>query len=190
VHARTAATAAELETGLEIFLEFAAEAGAISASDKVELRNHSWRALSENASVQPKYQNADPATHFLALLRAALASGRAHVTDRNGSLPEHPERWGWRQEAPGRTWVSAGVRIGWINRSDLFLDSMTSYQVAQALAGPERIPIGEQTLRHGLKERGILATVDRRRQTLQVRRTLSGRQREVLHLKASDLEVT
>jgi hypothetical protein len=55
--------------------------------------------------------------------------------------------------------------------------------VAQELAGSERL-VGEQTLRHRLRERGLLASVDAGRQMVQVRRTLEGHPRQVLHLKA------
>ena len=48
--------------------------------------------------------------------------------------------------------------------------------------------VSQQTLHQRLRERGLLASVDRGRQMVQVRRTLEGRPRQVLHLKAMDLE--
>ena len=71
--------------------------------------------------------------------------------------------------------------------SDLFLDPTASYHVAQELAGAERMSVSEQTLRRRLQQRGLLASVDAGRQMVQVRRTLEGRPRQVLHLKATDL---
>jgi hypothetical protein len=68
------------------------------------------------------------------------------------------------------------------------LDPAASYQVACDLAGSERL-VGEQTLRHQLRERGFLVSVDAGRQMVQVRRTLEGRPRQVLHLKTRDLRV-
>jgi hypothetical protein len=68
------------------------------------------------------------------------------------------------------------------------VDLAASYQVAQELAGWERL-VGEQTLRHQLRERGFLVSVDAGRQMVQVRRTLEGRPRQVLHLKTRDLRV-
>jgi hypothetical protein len=70
--------------------------------------------------------------------------------------------------------------------TDLFLEPVARYQVAQELAGADRL-VGEQTLRHRLRERGLLASIDAGRQMVQVRRTLEGRPRQVLHLKASAL---
>ncbi len=78
-----------------------------------------------------------------------------------------------------------GTRIGWVAGSDLFLDPTVSYQVAQELAGSERLPVGEQKLRQCLREHGLLASIDTGRQMLMVRRTLAGRSRQVLHLRAS-----
>jgi hypothetical protein len=72
-------------------------------------------------------------------------------------------------------------------RSDLYLEPAVSYQVAQQVAGAERLPVGEQTLRHRLRQRGLLASVDVARQVLLVRRTLEGSPRPVLHLKSSIL---
>jgi hypothetical protein len=60
---------------------------------------------------------------------------------------------------------------------------MLSYQVVQQMAGAERLPLSE----HRLKEQGLLASVAAGRQMVQVRRTLEGRPRQVLHLKAGDL---
>jgi hypothetical protein len=64
---------------------------------------------------------------------------------------------------------------------------MASYEVAQQMAGAERLPVSAQTLRHRLHERGLLASVDAGRQMLLVRRTLEGIPRQILHLKARDL---
>ncbi len=68
-----------------------------------------------------------------------------------------------------------------------FLDPAISYQVAQQVAGNERLSVSEQMLRQRLRERNLLASVDVGRQMLTVRRTLGGRPRQVLHLKANDL---
>jgi hypothetical protein len=51
----------------------------------------------------------------------------------------------------------------------------------------ERLAVSEQTLRHRLREHGLLASIDAGRQTLLVRKTLAGCPRHVLHLKADDL---
>jgi hypothetical protein len=54
-------------------------------------------------------------------------------------------------------------------------------------AGGETLAIGSKTLHKRLKEKKLLASNDKKRKRLQVRRTLEGRQREVLHLRADVL---
>jgi hypothetical protein len=188
VHARLPSALAELKTGWEMFLQFAFEVGAIDGAEQKKLEQRSSRALEELEVLQAKYHPAsDPALRFVALLQAALKCGRAHVADRQGRAPEQAERWGWQRTPTGRAWVGLGTRIGWVTRNELFLEPEASYQVAQSLAGAERLPVSEQTLRHRLKERGLLASTDVGRQMLMVRRTLEGCPRQVLHLKAGDL---
>jgi len=171
-----------------MFLQFAVQVGAIGIAKKQELEERSGRALITLATGQAKYQKAsDPALRFIALLQAALTCGRAHVADRLGRAPIQAEVWGWQRIGKGRRWAPQGTRIGWVAGADLFLDPTAGYEVAQELAGGERIPVSEQTLRRRLQQRGLLASVDAGRQMVQVRRTLEGRPRQVLHLRAMDL---
>jgi hypothetical protein len=188
VHARLPTTLAQLQCGFEIWLQFAHEVGAIEPTERAKLEQRNAQALTELAALQVKYyQASDPALRFISLLGAALACGSGHVTDRSGKPPESPECWGWRRKQRGRGWVAQGVRIGWVSSSDLFLDPAVSYRVIQQMAGAERLAVSEQTLRHRLREHGLLASVDVGRQMLLVRRTLQGVPRQVLHLRASDL---
>lgn len=185
IHARLPGALAELQTAWEIFLDFAVEAGAIGAAERLALAERNNKALDQLARLQAKYQIHDPALRFVALLKAALASGSGHVADRNGRAPDRPECWGWRK--PNRTWLAQGGRIGWVVGNDIFLEPAASYELAQQMAGPERLPVTARTLRHRLRECGLLAGVDAGRQMLLVRRTLEGIPRQVLHLRAWDL---
>jgi hypothetical protein len=80
-----------------------------------------------------------------------------------------------------------GARIGWLEGDHLYLELSVSYRVAQELAGAERLPISEQTLRLRLKEHGLLASIEHAREGLKVRRMIEGGHREVLHLRASEI---
>jgi hypothetical protein len=60
-----------------------------------------------------------------------------------------------------------------------------SHRVAQSTPGAVRLPISAQTLRHRLREQGLLATVDNERQMLLVRRVLDGSSGQVLHLRSN-----
>jgi hypothetical protein len=185
IHARLPSALAELQSAWELFLEFALEVGGISREEGQQLETRGNRALCQLATFQAIYQEAnDPALRFMALLRAALTCGSAHVADRRGGVPQEAALWGWQRNPTG--WAPQGSRIGWVSGSDLFLEPGASYRVTRELAGADRLG-GEQTLRHRLRERGLLASVDEGRQMVQVRRTLEGAPRQVLHLRANDL---
>jgi hypothetical protein len=187
IHPRLPTMLAELRSGWDIWRQFAIEIGAISSAEGKELEHRFCNALQEAALNQSQYHQAsDPALRFLSLLQTALASGRAHLTDRNGGAPDFPGRCGWCKSR-GRAWIPQGTRIGWLAATDLLLEPTASYEVAQQMAGAERLPVSAQTLRHRLHERGLLAGVDAGRQMLLVRRTLEGIPRQILQLKARDL---
>lgn len=174
-----------MQSGWELFLEFALAIGAIGPAEQKELERRGSRALEELGVLQAKYQDAsDPAMRFIALLQAALLCGRAHVADRQGKAPAEPARCGWQCQRNGRRWAPQDPRIGWIAGSDLFLEPAVSYQVAQQVAGASRLAVSEQTLRSRLQERGLLVSTDVGRQMLTVRRTLEGSSRQVLHFSS------
>jgi hypothetical protein len=172
----------------KLFLEFALDVGAITLSEKTELERRQERAFEEVVSLQSIYQeNNDPARRFLFLLRAALACGLAHVANPQGAAPDDAALWGWCDPHRPRRNLPQGARVGWISGDDLFLDPSISYQAAQDMAGPEHLLVSEQALRHKLRESGLLVRIDQGRGMVQVRRTLEGSIRQVLHLKAADL---
>jgi hypothetical protein len=190
VHARLPGALAELQSGFELWLEFALETGAISTAERIELEQRCERAFQELVTLQVRYHQAsDPALRFVSLLKAALVYGHAHVADRQGNAPESPEIWGWRRNPTRPGLVPQGSRIGWVIESDLFLEPTASYQIAQIISGRERLPTSRQTLYRRMRESGLLASVDHGRQMVQVRRTMEGKPRQVLHLKATDLAV-
>jgi hypothetical protein len=187
-HARTPTAVAELQSGWELFLDFGVEVGAIGRQEQEELAQRSWRALGELGARQAHYQaGSDPARRFVCLLQAALVGGAAHVADRQGQVPANAEAWGWKRRESGRGWVPRGHRIGWVVGNHVFLEPTASYQVAQELAGVERLEVSERTLHHRLRAGGLLASTDAGRQMVQVRRIVEGRRRQVLHLKARDV---
>jgi hypothetical protein len=189
-HHRLPTAVAELQSGWEIWLEFARQTGTIGTAEHQELVQKGILALGELAVRQAAYQqDSDPATRFLVLLRAALAGGQAHVVDRRGKMPAEPSRWGWRRPRGGGGWSKQGTRMGWTWEDHVYLDPSLSYQVAQRVAGREPIAVSEQSLRHRMHARGLLASVDSGRQMLLVRRIVEGSSRQLLHLKASHLSI-
>jgi hypothetical protein len=196
-HARTPGIVADLALGLRYLLDFARFAGAVTETEGAELWERGWAALAEAAAAQATViASAEPTGLFLRLLVAGLASGRAHVAGPGGNEPESAAAWGWRSKTVGAgehardEWQPQGRRIGWIDGADLYLEPEAAYAEAQELARHqgESLPIAARTLFRRMKERGLLAGWDERRQRNTVRRTLEGvKDREVLHLPAGVL---
>lgn len=197
-HRRLPTIGANLLLGLSYWLAYAEESNALTHAEADELWARGREALAEAAQTQEQHQVAsDPVERYLELIKAALASGDAHVAGPDGNEPEPPEAWGWRShtmEAGGlvRTeWRSCGARIGWVDGENLYLEPQASYAAVQRLAhvGGEPIPIGVKTLHKRLHEARVLASVDSARRKLTVRRQLAGQRRAVLHLKARDIAI-
>jgi hypothetical protein len=86
-------------------------------------------------------------------------------------------------------WRPQGRRVGWIDGEALYLEPEASYAAAQEMAGAqgESLTVSAPTLRRRLKERGLLASVDAKRETLTIRRVVESASRNVLHLDSSSL---
>jgi hypothetical protein len=184
-HARTPDIVANLQSGFELFLEFAEECGGIDAGERKKLTERCWEALREAAAAQAKHQTAtEPTARFICQLRSLLSSGRAHLEARSGGKPnQSPRSCGWRLDG-GDTWSPHGDCVGWVDGDDLYLDSTAAYRlvyVAGSDAG-EALAVSEQTLKKRLDEKGLLASKEASRETLMVRRTILGSSRSVLHL--------
>ena len=165
--------------------------------ERADLWHRGWTALGAAAAAQAKFQQASEPTHqFLTFLTAALSSGEVHVAGPDGAAPTTPEAWGWRSTIVGsglserQEWRPLGQAdrlAGW----DGSLSGTGSELCRGARDGSVRagdgIGVTSQTLRKRLNERGLLASVDAKRETLTIRRMLEGKQRDVLHLLSSRL---
>jgi hypothetical protein len=189
-HARTPEMIASLYAAFELFLGFAAQSAAITEAEREALANTCWNALLEAARAQEKHHAAaEPTERFLALLRACLVNGRAHLADRTGGEPAlSPEAVGWRRNNYGN-WEAQGNRIGWVAGPDIYLELEATYMAVQ-MAGRdmgELLSVGVQTLKKRLREKGLLASIDEKRQTLTVRRILEGSKKDVLNFLRSSI---
>jgi hypothetical protein len=190
MHARTPGILADLAAGWRCWLDFAQEVGAITAPGRAVLDLRVWTALVAAGSAQAEHvQATDPTAIFLRLLAGALASGRAHVAGANGAKPKDPGAWGWRSvlTRAGPEWQPQGLRVGWLEGTDLFLEPEASFAAAQELARDqaEALPVTPRTLLKRLRERELLASTEADKLT--TRRTLEGKRRCVIHLAASTL---
>ncbi|MCI0462086.1 MAG: DUF3854 domain-containing protein [Gemmataceae bacterium] len=190
-HARTPGIVADLALGLRYCLDFARSINAISEAEREDLWQRGWEGLTEAAAAQATHITAaEPAGMFLRLLSAAVASGYAHIADREGNEPSEPHRWGWRAEefytgdGTDTRHKPQGVRVGWLVDGELYLEPEASFAAVQRFARDQgdSFAITANTLRRRLKEKGLLATTDTARGKLTVRRTLQGARRDVLHL--------
>lgn len=198
-HRRTPEIVANLAIGMNLFLEYAKDVGAISADEHTVLVTRCWGALGQAAAAQSEHQTAsEPTTRFRELLSAAITSGRAHVASEGGGLPANPGAWGWRRGFTDEdrhasvTWAPQGSRVGWVSGEDLYLDPDAAFAAAQLMGRDTNDPIAiaPKTLRQRMQEAGLLASVDSERKRLTVRRTLDGGRRAVLHVSAAFLEET
>ena len=117
------------------------------------------------------------------MLASAVASGRAHIANEKGDRPGGAEAWGWR--LTDQLWRPQGDRVGWVKEGRVYLNPDAAMQVVLRFANEtgESIPITSETLGRQLKAKVLLASTDETRETLYVRRTLEGRQHNVLHVK-------
>jgi hypothetical protein len=187
-HTRTPEVVANLAVGLRYLLAFAARIEAIPAVEARRLWDRGWQALHEATNAQAEQQaEAEPTGHFLRLLAAALASGRAHLAGPAGAEPaEQPGCWGWRRDAAGH-WQPLGKRIGWVDGEQVYLEPEAAYAETQELARHQgdALAVSPRTLWRRLKERGLLASSDAKRERNTIRRLLGGvKDREVIHLHA------
>ena len=181
-HARTPEIVANLQAGFELFLDFCVACGAIGPTERDRFAHDCWEALAVTAAAQGGLQtDCEPTVRFLMLLQASLISGKAHLQSISGGMPESPESCGWRMD--GQTWRPQGDCVGWVVGDDIYLTSTAAYRVIQVMARDVNDPfaMSEQILKKRLAEKGLLASTDKKRQTLTVRRTITGTQRPVLH---------
>jgi hypothetical protein len=188
-HARTPEIVANLQAGFDLFLDYAVAFGSVNAPERECLAQQCWEALCDAAAAQAKHHAAmEPTARFLDLLRASLSSGRAHLQSREGTIPERaPGACGWR--SIGGNWSPSGDCIGWVDGDALYLEPTAACRVVQTAARDmgEPFPTSEQTLKKRLHEKGLLASIDKRRETLTVRRSIAGSNKPVLHFLRSTL---
>lgn len=187
-HRRTPEIVANLAVGFGTFLAFAVEARAITLSEAEELWRRCWLALGETAAAQSQHQAAaEPTLRYLSLVAASIDSGQAFL--RPTRLERDPVA------APDPTTVTTGdinergTKIGWFDGDDIFLISEAAFATAQKLGASqgESLTVRQQTLHKRLDERGLLASTERGRGHLTIRKMIGGRRHTVLHLKKDAL---
>lgn len=199
-HPRAAEMHASLFVGAGLFVaRYAVEIGAMTAEEAGGILNHYSVALRAALERQGDFvKESDEGERFLALLRAALSSGRAHLADSNtqGAPDVRPHGWGWRgapdkpddQRAMGDCigWVSAKLGQAWLNPD-------AAYAAAQELARAqgETLTTSAPSLWRMFQERGWLASVEPSKSgkpITTVKRVIGGNSKRCLVLSAPLLE--
>jgi hypothetical protein len=180
-HKKTPGITAELMFGFETFLAFAVGINAVDGAQAGELRNQVRAALIEAADAQTLIQReTDPVAQFGTMLIAALTAGHAHVASKNGCMPLNSGAWGWRDGKP------LGIRVGWVDGGDLYLNKDTTYEVLCRAARETGASLPTlHTLTTRLHGRGLLLSTEKKHETLTVRKVLEKVRRPVLHLAAT-----
>jgi hypothetical protein len=184
-HKRTPDNLGCLALGLEQFLQFSTESGAVSERQAGELWHRAMNAFDVAAGEQERHQQAsDPTETFLKLLRAVLSSGAAHVAARDGRPPKQATEYGWREEttASGYDWRSCGPRIGWVEEGDLLLQPEAAFAAIQRMGKDtgEPIHVSLEMLIRLLKQRRILISSDDDRNLKSIK--IDGSKTRVLHI--------
>jgi hypothetical protein len=190
-HRRSQGNVAGLIAGWELFLRFAAERGALDARRAEELEAEGREVLGGLAEAQAgELEAEEPAARFLELLRAALASGRAHIAAPDGGPPAGPEAWGWRRQGPegAAPWAPQGERLGWLDEGGwLSLQAEAAYAAAERLGTSEggSLGIGVRAAVRRLEEGGFLARREGSRATTRI--LAEGKQFRVIRLRAETI---
>ena len=201
-HARTSTMVGDLFVGFETFLAAALEYGAVSGAEADKYKSRVWSALIKGAVAQARSQaDQEPAHRFIELLMAAISAGRAFLAARNTSHAPPGSVWEvFRRPTPDGEGSSPypfhyghstnGLRVGWFDRDDVYLDPDAAYRAACEMSvNGSGISISLGTLKQRLKDQGLLASTETKRQTTCIRRSIEGRQRDVLHFTSSTLGV-
>ncbi len=197
-HGRTPGIVADLHFGAQVFFRFAVESGAVPQYLADTFLDRIWNGLIEASAEHGKHlRDTEPCARFLTLLRAALASGAAHLAAIDGTIPADAMACGWRLEEfrarergddlrlTGRL-QPLGACVGWIDNDELFLNCDAALKAANSVATDGTgLSIPGAVLRKRLKEKRLLASTgeDRGRSTITILKSIAGVRIEVLHLK-------
>jgi hypothetical protein len=185
-HARSGGAAAELEFCFERLMNWIAE-----QSNEVVLTKAEATAMVDRFRVAMQHvlgtqaddlRLADPVDVFLESLTSAIASGRAHVAGMDNEVPEaDPSTLGWRAEI-GKL-CPMGVRIGWTDGVNLYLDRQAAFNAAREVAkGGSAIAVGINVLYSRLDDRGLLESREESRGSCTVRVKIGDSRRAAVHL--------
>ena len=162
VHTREPGQIAHLALGIETYLKFAVDVGAVTQFDANAIFARAWAALvAVSADRRADLAHEDPATEFVQAISTALAGRRAYLAAPDGAAPEDATRWGWEVDAHGHLEHASGATlIGWVRGPWIGLLPAAAYTcaVSSARARDRVFGIDERTLCRQLADAGLIAT--------------------------------
>lgn len=202
-HRREPGQIAHLLLGLERFLDFAIEIGAILATYRDVLLRDARRVLLTHAQEHADSQADEaPELLFLRLLADGFAAKRAYLEAKSGGAPDDAKRWGWelagrsdwdRSEQDEARHLPAGLLVGAVDDEWLYLYPDAAYQfVAESARRAGRVfPVELATLVRRLAEAGLIFIDEESgNRRLRVNVWLGGATRRVIQLRRDVLETT
>jgi hypothetical protein len=199
-HTREPGQIAHLFLGVETFLAFAEEVGALGTDERERMEADAWAALVQQAREHGEaLAEETPARRFLALLADGFASRRAYLEDDAGGHPKDPASWGWED----REWVNqeghpcsewqhppGAVLLGYVQDDWLLLfpEATYAYVAEAARKAGQVFPVELKTLLKRLDEAGLIQVEPgSRRRTPKIR--IGQQTRRAIKLSAQALQV-
>ncbi|HAI20685.1 MAG TPA: hypothetical protein DCM14_02080, partial [Clostridiales bacterium UBA8153] len=192
-HDRTPDIVASLGLGWQELLAFATESGAVTQEEATKLWCEGWEALRAAGEAQSGHlAGEEPTGRFLALLAAAITSGKAHLADaKTGGEPAGAAAWGWRERDVGLSteWQPLGDRVGWLDGDELLLDPEAAYATAQKFARDQNasLSVTQRVLWKRLAEKRMLVSAAPGKHVAYTTIPALGKRMYVLHLYAGSL---
>jgi hypothetical protein len=178
-HLRTPDAIAALGLGIDTFLNFAVDCGAIDAEGREALWQRARVKLGSGVESQREEQREeDPVAMFVEAIPVVLASGKAHVAGRDGEVPSDADAagLGWQRRTSiymhdrgngemeiGSSHLPLGNLIGWVDGEQLLLLPAPALQAVGQLLREQgkAIPVAAKTLGKRLRETGWLVELDK-----------------------------
>lgn len=204
-HPRAPEIYANMVAGTEVFIDFLADAGAITLDQNSVMLAEFKTTIKQVFSQQSTYQTEqDECERFLNLLRSLFSSRNAHIACRlnQGPPATRPHSWGWVCiEVQGieanhdMSNTPTGDCIGWYDDKDrqVWLDQDSAFAAVQQLAKTQSDPfiISASTLWRRMGDRSLIIKFESRDNGTKqwtVKRTIAGASKRVMVLSADVVE--
>jgi hypothetical protein len=203
-HPRAPEMFASLVAGVSVFVEFLDSTGVLGNEQAGNLAGAIETGLLQAFAEQSDYQiDQDEVERFMALLRALLSAGNAHIACRltQGPPASRPHTWGWREVSDGiggKDHRPMGNCVGWYDEKDgeIWLQQDSVYAEVQSMAKKQgdTFLLSAASLWRRLHEKGHIKQTERdpksSRPRLTVKKIIAGSNKRVMVLSADLVELS